>query len=436
MKERIEISKRCPSYWEYDGEPVLLLGGSVEDNLFQIPDLEDHLRLLKSVGGNYVRCTMSSRDEGNVWPFEKAGELYDLHLPSKQYWRRFSDFLSLTYQMDIIVQVEVWATFDFYRENWEVNPFNPKNNLNYDAAQSRLPLVVDSHPVKTENDFFWSVPAEENNEVVLKYQEQFVDILLSHSLLYPHVLYCIDNETSVTPEWGKFWARYIKGRAAEQGLSVHVTEMWDPHDLMHEMHRATFDHPEIYSFVDISQNNHQKGQRHWDNAQWARTQIRDPVRPINNVKIYGATGGRFGDGRDGIERFWRNVFGKMASARLHRPPAGLGLSPLAQAQIKSARMLTDAMDVFECDPHNDLLSEREENEAYCIANPEREAAVFFTRAGEVVLDTSRMKGNLTVRWLNIAESEWLEPQYVASTQSLRLTTPLEGVQAVLVQSRR
>jgi hypothetical protein len=69
--KRIEIYKTNPAYWQYDGKPVLLMGGSKDDNLFQIPDIKEHLDLLKSVGGNYVRNTMSSRDQGNVWPFRK-----------------------------------------------------------------------------------------------------------------------------------------------------------------------------------------------------------------------------------------------------------------------------------------------------------------------------------------------------------------------------
>ena len=33
MDRRIHISPQYPSYWEFEGRPVLLLGGSVEDNL-------------------------------------------------------------------------------------------------------------------------------------------------------------------------------------------------------------------------------------------------------------------------------------------------------------------------------------------------------------------------------------------------------------------
>lgn len=433
MKHRIIPSKKYPFYWQYNGEPILLIGGSVEDNLFQIPDIKAHLELLKSAGGNYVRCTMSCRDEGNVGPFERTGDLYDLEKLSEEYWKRFSDFLSLTYDMDIVVQIEIWATFDFYREWWDVNPFNPKNNRNYRQQESGLPFEVNSHPLKLENNFFRSVPEADNNKVILKYQQKFADAVLLHSLDYPHVLYCMDNETAVTWKWGEYWSEYIKDEASKKGVSVETTEMWDPWDLSDEKHRATFDHPQIYSFVDISQNNHQKGQTHWDNMQKARKRLFNRPRPVNNVKIYGADTGRFGHDTDGIERFWRNIFGGCASARFHRPVSGHGLSPTAQHHIQSMRMLFNAMNVFGGEPHNDLLSEREENEAYCFGDPEKELAVVFFRKGEVVLDTSRMQGDVVLKWLHIPQNSWLEPEYKNNTGSVKLITPLESIQAVLLK---
>jgi len=433
-RKAIDIYAKNPAYWEYGGKPVLLLGGSVEDNLFQIPDLQAHLDLLKSVGGNYVRNTMSSRDEGNLWPFKRLNGRYDLEQWNDEYWRRFENLLRLTSERDIIVQIEVWATFDYYREHWARNPFNPKNNVNYSAKKTGLPRAVKSHPTRTENNFFWSVPAERNQQRVLHYQRRFVDKMLSHSLRFGNVLYCMDNETSVTPEWGKYWSEYIKGKAKEAGVSVHTTEMWDPWDLSHPKHNATFDHPETYSFLDISQNNHQKGQTHWDNGQRQRTRIADAVRPMNNVKIYGADGGSFGNDRDGIERFWRNIFGGMASARFHRPPAGLGLSDKAQANIRSMRMITDEMDIFTCAPHNDLLADRESNEAYCIAHPGREYAVYFPDGGEVTLDIDGLEGPATCRWLDIMRSEWNEPVGVeGGGRSLKLRCPSRGHWAVLVR---
>lgn len=438
---RIRSSERFPRYWEYRGAPVLLLGGSVEDNLFQIPELRRELDLLVAAGGNYVRNTMSARDDGNVWPFARTGNgdgRFDLAKWNPEYWERFSRFLDETEKRGIIVQIELWATFDFYRDAWERNPFNPDNNINYTAGESGLPVRVDSHPTRAGNPFFRSVPAADNLPVVLRWQQAFVDRLLAISLPHGNVLYCMDNETSVTPEWGGFWARHVRAAAEALHLHVETTEMWDPWDLAHPMHNATFDHPDVYSFVDISQNNHQKGQLHWDNAQRQRVRIADAVRPLNNVKVYGADGGRFGSDRDGIERFCRNVFGGLASVRFHRPDSGLGLGIKARAVIRSMRMLTDAMDLVACAPHDTLLGNRSDNEAYCLANPGTEAAVFFTDGGSVTLDVSKFDEDeqVDVRWLDILGSDWkpgskvsLEPVHPL----LELAAPGKGYWAVLVQ---
>ena len=437
-KNRIQIYKENPRYWQYKGEPILLIGGSVEDNLFQIPNLREHLELLKSVGGNYVRSTMGWSDEGDVPPFKKVGDKYDLNQWNEEFWTRFRNFTTWTHEMDIIVQIEVWATFTYYRDNWDVNPFNPKNNSNYTAEETGLPTVVKNHPVATGNNFFWSVPKERNQEIVLKYQEKFVDKLLSETLQYGHILYCMDNETAVTAAWGEHWATYIQRKASEAGRVVETTEMWDPWDLSDEKHKATFDHPETYSFCDISQNNHQKRQRHWDNAQKIRAQL-SPIRPINNIKIYGADSGRFGSTRDGLERFWRNVFGGFASARFHRPNSGVGLSEIAQAHLKSMRTITDEMDVFTCEPHNDLLSNRADNGAYTTANPGKEYAVYFPKGGSVDLNLSAGKSTdtktVSIRWLNIRKSEWKKQEEIPFSDSITLTAPTEAHWAVLIQSK-
>lgn len=431
-KNRIQVYKENPQYWQHKSEPVLLLGGSVEDNLFQIPDIKEHLDLLQSVGGNYVRCTMSCRDEGNVWQFNEVEGLYNLDQWNEEFWQRFNNFLRLTAERDIIVQIEVWATFDYYRLNWDINPFNPKNNVNYTFEQTNLPEVVDSHPTQTENNFFWSVPAENNQRIVLKYQEKFVDQILFYSLKFDHVLYCIDNETSVTPEWGKFWAEYIQAKANDAEVNVETTEMWDSHNLFHTQHQNTLGHPELYSFCDASQNNHQRGQKHWDNAQEFRAQL-NPVRPINSVKIYGSDQYHFGDDQDGLERFWRNVFGGMASARFHRPPSGLGLGPLACRHLKSMRMLTDNIRIFSCQPNNHLLSNRRENQAYALANIGKEVVVYFPESGTIDIDLSLFDADLTLQWLDINQSEWLNQMSVHGGKVVALTTPSQGHWAVLIR---
>lgn len=74
------------------------------------------------------------------------------------------------------------------------------------------------------------------------------------------------------------------------------------------------------------------------------------------------------------------------------------------------RMITDKMNIFTCEPHNDLLSDRDSNEAYCIANPGKEYAVYFPDGGEVTLDIGSLKKPAAVRWLDIMKSQWTNTQ--------------------------
>ena len=405
-----------------------MLGGSIEDNLFQIPDLEEHLDLLSSVGGNYVRNTMSSRDSGNVWAFGKTEEgMYDLRTWNDEYWKRFENFLKLTAERNIIVQIEVWATFDFYRDNWDMNPFNPVRNVNYNERRSKLPAKVETHPTNTENPFFWSIPEQLAINTLLSYQSKFVDKLLSYSLDFDHVLYCMDNETSVTSDWGKFWSLYIQKKAREAGKTVYTTEMWDPWDLSHPMHSESFDHPEVYGFVDISQNNHITGEQHWTNglAQLDRLRQIDAVRPANNVKVYGNNGGRHKTTRNGIESFIQNAFFGCAGTRFHRPTSGQGLNEISQAVIQSVRSLSDQMDWFNGNPDNGLLSESEEHEAYCRAIEGREYAIYFPDGGSVLLDLSEFNQEFHVKWCSVLTAEWEDGEVIAGGRQATIKAPGE-----------
>ncbi len=424
----IDVSRNHISYWSYNGQDILLLGGSVQDNLFQIADLAEHLDLLQSVGGNYVRNTMSSRDSGNVWAFKKLENgLYDLNQWNDQYWQRFADFLEETGKRNIVVQLEIWATFDYYRDNWDINPFNPKNNINYSTRRSKLPEVVETHPIYTENNFFRSVPAQMAIIPVLEYQHKFVDKILSYTFKHDHILYCMDNETSVSSDWPKFWARYIQKEAKLAGKQVHTTEMWDPWDLNHPFHAETFDNPDIFTFVDISQNNHQSGDTHWENGLAAIERLRKMgnLRPVNNIKIYGNDGGRHKTTRDAIENFVKNILMGCASVRLHRPTSGQGLNETAQAVIKGMREVTDRTDFLNGEPGNDLLLDRGEGEAYCRAIPGREFIVYFPRNGSVEIDLSDSSPVPAVEWLNLLGGEWLPPEGLERTM-VRLVTPDDG----------
>lgn len=267
------------------------------------------------------------------------------------------------------------------------------------------------------------------NIPVLTYQQRFIDKILSYSLKYGNVLYCIDNETSVTASWGRFWSDYIRKKAKEINKKVHITEMWDPWDLNHITHRETFDHPEIYDFVEISQNNHQRGQNHWDNGlqQIQRLKLLNNLRPVTNVKIYGNDLGEHGGGtQNGIQSFIRSLFFGSASARFHRPNSGLGLGHEAQAVIQGMSQLEDKMNFFKAIPNNGLLTDREENEAYCRAVEGVSYAVYFTDGGEVDLNLTKAKSKARIQWLDVMNSKWSTSGTIKGGEITNVKAPSEG----------
>ncbi|NLW49247.1 MAG: hypothetical protein GXY85_00190 [Candidatus Brocadiaceae bacterium] len=424
-----------PRYWQHKGRPVVLLGGTVDDNLFQIPDLEEHLDLLASVGGNYIRNTMSDRpDQGyEVKAFKRLDDgRYELNQWNDVYWDRFETMLRLTAERDVVVQIELWDRFDHSRGNWESDPFNPGNNVNYTFEESGLAPEYPEHPLHNKQPFFFTVPTLQNNAVVLPFQKKFVDKVLSYTLPHDHVLYCMDNETCGVPEWGAYWAGYIRDRARGAGVTVELTEMWDQWDVTGPMHRATFDHPELYTFVDISQNSQTTGEANWDNAQWVRAYLADHPRPMNETKIYGADTSKWLDrGIDsthGMQTFWRNILGGFASSRFHRPPSGLGLSETAQAQLRSARLLLAELDIFRCEPDSghSLLVGRETNAAYLTRIDGEQYAVYFPDGGRVGLDLRRATGRFECRWLAVDGSRWAGTREVSGGDVVPLAPPASG----------
>ena len=450
--DRIKPYSDNPYYWQYREEPIFLIGGSWQDNLFNHPiALEEHLDLLVSVGGNYARNVMSHRNIGNVFAFNKnESGLFDLENFNQEYWDRFEHFLQLTYDRGIIVQLEIWDPWDLHADHqsyggWSFNPFNPINNINYTADESQLPLEIDydpqTHP--TDHPFWYSIPQLQNNEILLQHQISFVGKLLSISLKYPHILYCMNNETGEPNEWGEYWAQYVRQTALSSGTEVYITDMRRSEDIRSEDHAAIFDKPEIYTFVDISQNNAWSGlgEAHYENILYVRDRLSNHPRPINNNKNYGAA--RHGE-EESVARMGRILFAGAAGARFHRPHPyedpeyhevksdfGLGLSPRAQKIIRSISMITSNIDFVRMEPRNDLLMNRSENEAYLLAEPGKQYAIYFPNGGTVTLQTDLSTDQLQYRWINLDNAEWSDST-VAAPEFPNFNTPDNGHWVVVI----
>ena len=194
--------------------------------------------------------------------------------------------------------------------------------------------------------------------------------------------------------------------------------------------RAALSFPDLYGFVEISQNNQDsrgaRGPAHWQNIMFWRQLLlsggRGPV-PMNNVKVYGqGTSENFSAGTEteAVHRFWRNVFAGSASSRFHRPAEtwGSGLNERVQANLQALDMLLNEFDIFSAAPNNDLLrhivaTPSAAMEAYALADIGNAYAVYFPRGRYMVgLDPWVYADSVSVRWLNIETLEWSAPETV------------------------
>jgi len=409
---RIKPYAENPRYWQYNGKPVMLLGGSKTDHIFLLDDLKTHLDEIHAVGANYVRNTMSQREGKDLKPHKWLPDgKFDMDQWNREYWKRFENMLKWTAEREIFVQIEVWDRFDYSTTNWETSPWNPGNNVNYTYEQTGFAPEYPKHSGQDLQPFFHSIKGmprySRKLDRIRIYQEAFVAKMLSYSLGHGHVLYCMDNETSTPAQWGQYWIGFIKARAAEKDVTVCTTDMFDDAFRAEKAEHTPliFNDPEHYMFADISQvNSRNYDQTHWERLQWLLRHVNTHPRPSNHTKIYGSGYYSFGTGgpEDGVERFWRNILGGSASARFHRPDAGNGLNNFAKASIKAARILEGLIKFWDITPQMALLSGRESNEAYLAAKPGERYALYFTNGGSVGLDLSGVKGSFDITWISVS----------------------------------
>jgi hypothetical protein len=435
-RDRIKPYAENPRYWQYKGRPVLLLGGSKTDHIFLLDDLEQHLDEIASVGANYVRNTMSQREGLELKPHKRLADgKFDLNQWNTDYWDRFSNCLEWCRNRDIIIQIEVWDRFDFSQEHWQNSPWRPYNNINYTSEQSGLANNYPAPAWRDRQPFFHTIPEmplyAKQHEIVRDFQEQFVAKMLSCSLRYGNVLYCMNNETSTPAEWGRYWMKFIKARAAAQGIEVYVTDMFDDawKPKVSAKLKQAFDDQRAYRFIDVSQvNSRTFNEDHWDNMIWISQQAREHPRPLNHTKIYSDGQTNFGSGTpiDGVERFWRNLIAGSASCRFHRPTSGIGLNETARACIKAGRKIESLIRFWDVEPHIELLSGRQDDEAYLAAKPGEQYVLFFTDGGSVGLDLKACPGTFALRWVNIRTGDWGPKTGVKGGKTVAIKAPGEG----------
>ena len=149
-------------------------------------------------------------------------------------------------------------------------------------------------------------------------------------------------------------------------------------------------------------------------------------RPVNHVKIYGSGQTKWGSGtpKDGVERFWRNLLAGSAAVRSHRDGGGIGLQPISRASISAVRKVETLVKFWDVQPHQELLSDREDDEAYLAARPGEQYVLYFTAGGTVGLDLKG--GAFRLKWIDLSTGEWSKEADIDGGKIVSITAPGKG----------
>lgn len=433
-------------YWEYNGNPVLLIGGSHTHRFLTNSDsvMIDQFNEIANAGANYIRYSMTCSANHEPKPYQKlANDKYDLNQWNSTYWSRFNSQLNEAKNRNIIVQIELFDRFDYSKTSWLGNPYRPNDNVNYDTTESGLANDYPDHPYLDNQPFFHGVPGhpiyeaasssrKNQYDLVRSFQEKMMNKILSYSLNYDNVIYCVNNETTTHRNWGIYWINFVKNKASSEGLNAYITDMFDDAYKGPNSSKLVYqlDHPVTYNFVDVSQaSGRLKGEDQWNITKWIIDEAKLNPRPINHVKVYGnddssARDSYAGYTVDAIERFWRNLIAGAAACRFHRPHWGLGISSIAKANVKAVRNLESKMKFWDLEPRLDLLTDRGTDEAYLSADPGEKYALYFTHGGSVGLKLQSYPGKqFTLDWIDVETGNWGSSTTINGGSTVTINAP-------------
>jgi len=98
------------------------------------------------------------------------------------------------------------------------------------------------------------------------------------------------------------------------------------------------------------------------------------------------------------------------------------------------RMMVQSFDVFSFEPSNNLLKNREDNEAYCMTNKdESQFALYFPDGGEVDIDLKQSSSGYVIKWLDIINSQWRGEEKIEGGDGCTFKTPGKGHWGALIK---
>jgi hypothetical protein len=93
------------------------------------------------------------------------------------------------------------------------------------------------------------------------------------------------------------------------------------------------------------------------------------------------------------------------------------------------------MKLWDIEPANELLADREDNEAYLACNPGKAYALYFTDGGEVGLDLRKDRGRYSLRWIDIRTGQWRGERSINGERIVTIKAPGKGHWVAVIAGR-
>jgi hypothetical protein len=211
----ISLHPENPHYFSYQGKPTILITSGEHYGAVMNPDFDykiylktlqnDGLNLTRTMTGAYFepagafnisKNTLGPDKQKFMCPWKRVANKnkFDFNQWDEAYFVRLKDFMTEANKREIIVELSLFCPF--YEEmQWELSPFNIKNNVN---GLGDIPRT--------------DVYTLDKNKGLLAVQEKMVCKLVDELKDFPNLIYEICNEPyfgGITLEWQEYIARTI-----------------------------------------------------------------------------------------------------------------------------------------------------------------------------------------------------------------------------------
>lgn len=459
--EDVSVSAANQRYLAVDGTPVFLIGATYPGGWTPITDPDyEYLEALDRLADAIDRVD-SPHVVGLVrvvpyfsgvslqpWVYDADAGAYNLDAFDSEWEQRLRSYLGAAADRELVVSLELWDDWSITRgvggaydpgpeKAWNAHPFNPENNVNYDAD------VIPPTTSECDAPFYTTIPENEATDAVRKRQQRYADHYADIVTDYPNVICTVANESRAHLQWSRYWVDYLRDAidadrligdmpsTAEDGAG-----QCDP-----ALAPQTLLGDDRYDYVDCSQalSAHSFGSDVHDIVTGTRDRVAvyadnaagtESIKPIFISKDYTNTN------PIGRPVAWSKFVAGTASFRFHRHGVSVWDKETSDDDIEFAFETIENMGRFVAEtsfwrhqaPLDVLTAVPDDAVALARGDPGEEyvVAVVEGNCGEVGVDVE--PGRYDCRWYDSGTGTWSvigenETVVLSADQSLRISVP-------------